>query len=346
VTWEEKISKAISSNPALDEIYIKDIEKNETFPVPNIVKATLHLLENVLQQDTRKAIVVFPEKRYLSFLTVVMHAVSEIITDKKGTVFDFREIQEGQLMKINNYICKFECLKTDKDSIKRIWVRFADENRAYPIEIAPFFQKVGTNRQLSKAPKTCITRKDNNKASTLEILEASKTYLSTSICYITPTNAFKSLFSTISLNDKNLSDLLLDGAVSFDDYSVKSITSGQLDGNPAILLASDLYVLNSYIEKGNKVNSVFINIPPETVEKHQLDALDKLLTQKIPVIFLTNSENSLELAGLEERNFPVLRWDNRLLNAQLCNTTASSIGLKIANCKSQNTTGKAGGLIL
>jgi hypothetical protein len=329
VSWADISAVLLKSESSFDKLNLSFPDNEEILPFPKIIKLTLKLIEESISKNQNKIIVVYPERIYLPSMTVIFQAISDIVSGKLRTDYDIYSFQKSQRLKIDNLICKFVEIKTDKDGVKRIWVEFSDSNYAYPIDQAPFFQRTDTNRRISKAPLKHYIR-SNNDSSVFNTLEANKTFLKDSIYYLNSAKRFRDDFHKITVNDKEILDLMLIGKINTDNV-INIINKGQFSGKPALLFMDNLYTLNSHLSENTKY--VFIDIHDDGIVNSQLDALDYLIKKDSPVIFLTDTVNSFNLEALGNRGFLTLRWDRTSILPDLYSTSAGdNVNSKVYNC--------------
>ena len=215
-----------------------------------------------------------------------------------------------------------------------------------PPEIAPIFQIADSDTKRfskSKAFYDVYSAKralEEAKAlpenrNIIEALTDYKTHLDGSIFLITNVKNAKEYFDQTFINGIPLKDVLLIGKVQTDG-SIDSCYPGQLSGNPAIVLASDLYSVIRAIKQGAKVQSIIINSSQNTLIDNQLDTLDDLSREEFPILCLTDTSNSFELDVLLDRGYNVWRWDANSLVETVYASDQKTAGHRIQNCAKQN----------
>jgi hypothetical protein len=208
----------------------------------------------------------------------------------------------------------------DFDSAERLYIRFSDGGRyGVPPKIAPIFQIADEGARKFSSEKAFFEvysatkalqelESSPNRKNIIDALTDYKTHLDGSIFLITSIKNAKEYFDQTFINGTPLKDVLLIGKVQTDG-SIDSCYSGQLSGNPAIVLASDLYSVIKAIERGANVQSIIINSSQNTVIDNQLDTLDDLSNEEFPILCLTDTSNSFDLDLLLDRSYNVWRWD-------------------------------------
>ena len=237
-------------------------------------------------------------------------------------------------------------VERDFDGKERIYIRFSDGGTyGLPPEIAPIFQIADSETKRfskSKAFYDVYSAKralEEAKAlpenrNIIEALTDYKTHLDGSIFLITNVKNAKEYFDQTFINGIPLKDVLLIGKVQTDG-SIDSCYPGQLSGNPAIVLASDLYSVIKAIEQGAQVQSIIINSSQNTVIDNQLYTLDDLSREEFPILCLTDTSNSFELDVLLDRGYNVWRWDANSLVETIHASNQKTTGKRIRNCAKQ-----------
>ncbi len=342
LNWTEYVKKLLLEHNAWDSITLS-IEDQKTCGVPQIVKASVLLLDNLQRTEGKNNIIVFPERLQSSFIFTIIKLLHNISDGRIDHTYDPSTFKPGDKLKCGNSVVEFVENK-EVNNEKRMVIKFADgmtvENR---IEIFPLFQYTNTKRRISPY-KTYIEEKRAIEAkyyglSTDEkffkVLSDYKTHMDSSIVYMTPVGSTKELISECTIGEKKITDYVLIGNV---DYSgnIKNISSGQLSGTPAIVLASDLYSVVALKEKGHPIQSVIIDVSNANALSSQLDALNELLQLNVPITCVTDVVNSFDLQPFEDRGFNIWRWNESSITKELYSEGDSLINRKVSNCANRN----------
>jgi hypothetical protein len=327
LSWETVSTALLDSKSFFDDWHLT-IPGNSFEPsIPRIIKLTLKLIENSLAGKLNKIIIVYPERMYLPSMTVVLKAISDIISGYFDMDHILHQFHPDQKLKIDNLVCKFISIEK-RNGKEMIHVKFADINWLCPMEKAPFFQKTDTSRRLSKFKGSLAN--NIGITSVLDVLEAKKTFVNDSVYYISSVRKFTEIFSEMRIKGKKLTDLLLLGKINADN-KIDLINTGKLNGNPALLFSENLdFAYGNFPEN---ISSVFIDIHNDAIVNKNLDAFDKLIRRNIPIIVISDTVNSFNFTALEERNFVTLRWDSESIIPGLYSTSSTDvITRKIYNC--------------
>ena len=348
LSWNEYIEELLSTPTVLDNMSLQ--YGDNAIAVSPIVKASIQMLESMIETEGRHNVFVFPEIKELLYEFVLSKIVFNVAAGKINITYDPQTFKSGQKLKYKNCVVEFDkYVKEDFDGKERIYIRFSDGGTyGLPPEIAPIFQIADSDTKRfskSKAFYDVYSAKralEEAKAlpenrNIIEALTDYKTHLDGSIFLITNVKNAKEYFDQTFINGIPLKDVLLIGKVQTDG-SIDSCYPGQLSGNPAIVLASDLYSVINAIGQGAKVQSIIINSSQNTVIDNQLDTLDDLSREEFPILCLTDTSNSFELDVLLNRGYNVWRWDANSLVETIHDSNQKTTGKRIRNCAKQALT--------
>lgn len=350
LSWNEYIEELLSTHTALDNMSLQ--YGDNTIAVSPIVKASIQMLESMIETEGRHNVFVFPEIKELLYEFVLSKIVFNVAAGKINITYDPHTFKPGQKLKYKGCVVEFiECCMDPRDGREKLHIGFAEAKygckRSYqvPIEFAPIFQMASEKiKRLSKEEafyKVYSVTKALEELKSIpssqgivDVLIDYKTHLDGSIFLITSIKNAKEYFDQTFINGTPLKDVLLIGKVQTDG-SIDSCYPRQLSGNPAIVLASDLYSVIKAIEQGAKVQSIIINSSQNTVIDNQLDTLDDLSREEFPILCLTDTSNSFDLDVLLDRNYNVWRWDANSLVETIHASNQKTTGKRIRNCAKQ-----------
>ena len=348
LSWNEYIEELLSTPTVLDNMSLQ--YGDNAIAVSPIVKASIQMLESMIETEGRHNVFVFPEIKELLYEFVLSKIVFNVAAGKINITYDPHTFKSGQKLKYKNCVIEFDrYVERDFDGKERIYIRFSDGGTyGLPPEIAPIFQIADSDTKRfskSKAFYDVYSAKralEEAKAlpenrNIIEALTDYKTHLDGSIFLITNVKNAKEYFDQTFINGIPLKDVLLIGKIQTDG-SIDSCYPGQLSGNPAIVLASDLYSVINAIGQGAKVQSIIINPSQNTVIDNQLDTLDDLSREEFPILCLTDTSNSFELDVLLDRGYNVWRWDANSLVETIHASNQKTTGKRIRNCAKQALT--------
>ncbi|MBQ7352730.1 MAG: DrmE family protein [Clostridia bacterium] len=346
LSWNEYIKELLSTKTVLDDMYLQ----NGNTTVSPIVKASIQMLESMIETEGPHNVFVFPEIKELLYEFVISKIVFNVSAGKININYDPHSFQKGQKLKYKNCIVKFNrYVENDFDGKERIYIEFADGGtRGLPPKIAPIFQIVDSETKRFSKEKAfdevysaqealeeleSITKHCN----IVENLKDYKTHLDGSIFLVTNMRNAKEYFDQALINGTPMKDVLLIGKVQ-GDGSVDSCYAGQLSGNPAIVLVNDLYSIQKAIEHGARAQSVIINSSYGNIIENQLDVLDELSSESFPILCLTDTNNSFNLDVLFDRCYNIWRWNEKSLVDEIHTSGLKTAGYRIKNCAVQKLT--------
>ncbi len=336
--WEEYLTELLSTYKGLDSIEISFDNGHVYREIPLIVKASIAMLDRMNEKLGPFNVFVFPEREQ-SFLTfVLIEVLHSISTGKISSTYDPTGFSIGEKLKIGNAIVEYLGLE-ERDNSLCLMVKCSDLNKSsVPIEALPNFQKVTTNRKLSKYKQYAEARKkalesvsdflrdDSIIKHTAEI----KTHLDKSVYVVSSIAGPKEQLNNCRIADKKVQELLYIAQANYEG-KLTNVSPGQMYGIPAIVLTSDFYSLNSALNE-NPALLVVVDVSNGNMLSSQIDALDELLSRKIPVVCITDMANSFELEPLVSRKFHVWRWNNDTLIHQLYDNPITASDRKVKNC--------------
>lgn len=353
LSWNEYIEELLSTPTVLDNMSLQ--YGDNTIAVSPIVKASIQMLESMIETEGRHNVFVFPEIKELLYEFVLSKVVFNVAAGKISITYDPHNFKLGQKLKYKKCVVLYDGCEIDaKDHRERIRIKFADTRFAtnnvslIPIEFAPIFQiasdkiKKITTQEVFEEHYSVAQAKEELKAipskqGIVDALFDYKTHLDGSVFVVTQKSNAKDYLGQTFINGIPLKDVLLIGEVQ-PDGNIGSCFSGQLSGNPAIVLASDLYSVIKAIEQGAKVQSIIINSSQNTVIDNQLDTLDDLSREEFPILCLTDTSNSFELDVLLDRGYNVWRWDANSLVETIHASNQKTTEKRIRNCSKQALT--------
>ena len=345
LSWNDYIEELLATSTVLDNMSLQNSDNAIT--VSPIVKASIQMLESMIETEGHHNVFVFTEFKELIYEFVLYKIVFNVAAGKINISYDPHSFKAGQKLKYKNCIVEFDqYVDKDFDGAERLYIKFSDGGRyGVPPKIAPIFQIADEGAKRFSSEKAFFEvysatkalqelESSPNRKNIIDALTDYKTHLDGSIFLITNVKNAKEYFDQTFINGIPLKDVLLIGKVQTDG-SIDSCYPGQLSGNPAIVLASDLYSVIKAIEQGAKVQSIIINSSQNTVIDNQLDTLDDLSREEFPILCLTDTSNSFDLDVLLDRGYNVWRWDANSLVETIHASNQKTTGKRIRNCAKQ-----------
>lgn len=338
MNWNDYI-RGILRKPSCFDNVVLSFENNTKIDVPPIIKASLFILDSITKTQGVHNVIVFPEKTQTSFIFAVLKVIYNVITGKIGYCYDPYRFTKGQKLKFKNFVMEFDTIEKDKNGEEKIFVWFSGNFRyGLPIEVAPYFQSTDTKRPLSKYDafaklfriKTVDCKQISIRSNIVEFLSNHKTHIKSTVFYVTSIANAKELLKSIKINYRSIEDMLLIGQVDYRG-EIRNAGSGQLAGTPAITLSPDLFSVIEATRRGVEVQSIILDLS-NNILNAQLNVLDQLYRQKYPIVCVTDTEGSLELGMLEDRDFNIWRWNEESLTKDLYGSSSTILDKKLRNC--------------
>lgn len=343
IEWNEYINQLLSSGTDFDNITISLDEGLCSTEIPPIIKASITMLDKMIEHQGRLNLMVFPEKMQSVFIFTLMKLFHNISSGKIKSSYDPTGFTVGEKLKVGNSIVEYLGIEVRNGS-PCLMIKLADLDKySAPIDILPIFQKVETKRRLSKFPQYNAAKKvalaairgtSTGNEKIAHVAEM-KTHMDSSIFTMTSVAAVKEQLSGCMIDGKKATQIF---HIAQADYEgkIKNISPGQMSGVPAIVFASDLYAISAAVENGAHVQSIIIDGSNANALVDQLDALDDLIKLNVPIVCLTDIANSFELEPYSARGFNIWRWGQETLTDKLYDAVPLSSDKRVKNCAKQS----------
>lgn len=339
--WDEYIKQLLETKCVFGSITLSSSYDSAESNIPPIIKSSILMLESIIKKQDNYNVIVFPEKTLTMFLFTMIKLIHDIYEGQIEKIYNPYSFIIGEKLKFQNCVVEFNgvCFRDGDDRVY-FSIKTSDLEYSAPINIMPFFQRTDTNRNLSSWAKFCATKKKiedrlgdkSCKFKPLAMIADHKTHLESSVYYVSPIINTRTMINEYRPSGEKISDIILIGQTNYEGR-IKNIGGGQLVGIPALVLASDLYAVDTAVNKGNPMNSVIVDISSPSIVFAQLDALDNLIRSGVPITCISNTANSFDLYPLDERGFNFWKWDrNSITNSLYDNGNPNIIDEKIKNC--------------
>lgn len=343
--WEEYVSSLLLAGKEYENMAVSMNDGKTLSEIPPIITASVYMLEKMETKKSRLNVLVFPEKVQSFFFFVSMKLFHSISSGEIQSSYNPSDFVPGERLKVGNAIVEFVELEEREGHIN-IKIRVAGGmTNSLPIEYCPIFQRVKTKRGLSKWPTYFKERKkalgamnpDSSISKKLSYVSDMKTHMKNSVFIMTSITAAKEQILKSSINGKDISKIFYIGQTNYEGI-ISNISPGQMTGNPAAVLASDLYSIIATVENKHSIQSIIIDGSNMNVFSSQLDALDELIRLNIPIVCVTDTANSFEMEGLSERGFNIWRWNDESLTGQLYDTVPLPMDNRTKYCATHSVT--------
>lgn len=340
--WHDYIAQLLAQKCSFDGISLSFGNSDHSIGVPPIIKASILMLDKMIAHQGKFNILVFPERIQSIFIFTLIKLLHNIAEGKIERAYDPEAFKPGEKLKLGNAVVEFVGIE-ERNSGQRMRIKVADKGTSLiidaPIEHFPFFQRTNTQRRLSTYTQYVEEKKKlegladylTTDEKFLKLLADYRTHMDSSIVNMTSVINAKELFSECKLCGRALKDILLVGHADYEG-NIKNIGAGQLDGIPAIILASDLYAIVALAEHEHPIQSIIIDGSNANALLNQMDALDELMHLGIPITCVTDTVNSFDLQPFLNRQFNLWRWDKTSITKDLYDVSTLSSDRKIKHC--------------
>lgn len=340
--WHDYVAQLLAKKSTFDGISLSFEDNAHSVGIPPIIKASVLMLDKMIAQQGKFNIFVFPERIQSIFIFTLIKLMHNIAEGKIERAYDPETFKPGEKLKLGNSVVEFVGID-ERNHAQRLRIKVVDKGTDLiidaPIENFPLFQRTNTRRRLSTFSQYVDEKKrlehiasgltPNEKF--LKLLSDYRTHMDSSIVNMTSVINAKELFSVCKLCNRDIKDILLVGQADYEG-KVTNIGAGQLEGIPAIVLASDLYTISALAEQGHPIQSIIIDGSNSNTLLGQLDKLDELMRLGVPITCVTDIVNSFDLQPFLDRQFNLWRWDNTSITDQLYDASTLSSDRKIKHC--------------
>jgi len=337
--WQEYVSRILAGSASFDGLSLSFEDSEQSFDVPPIIKASILMLDKMLQHQGSFNILVFPERIQSIFIFTIVKLLYNISEGRIDHGYDPASFKKGDRLRFESAVVEFDSIE-ETSSGMRMKIRLAENlTVSAPVEFFPLFQytftkkKLSTNKQFVEAKKAAAKKlaQLSSDQRYVKLLADHKTHMESSIVNMTSIINTKQLINGCKLCGQSIKDAVLIGQADFEGI-VRNTGAGQLGGIPAIVLASDLYAISEMAEKGHPIQSIIIDASNANALVAQLPELDKLMRREIPITCVTDVVNSFDLQPFLERGFSLWRWDETSITDKLFDASPLSSDKKTKHC--------------
>lgn len=340
--WRDYVAQLLSQESSFDGISLSFEGVSHSEGIPPIIKASVLMLDKMIENQGKYNILVFPERIQSVFIFTLVRLLHNIAGGQIKRDYDPEAFMPGEKLKLGNAVVEFVGIEEDSDG-RRMRIKVLDNGTGLiisaPIAFFPLFQLTNTRRRLSTYKQYVDEKKKAENLVSyltadekfLKLLSDYRTHMDSSIVNMTSVINAKQLFSTCKLCGHNINELLLIGQADYEG-TVRNVGAGQLGGTPAIVLASDMYTIAAMAERGHPIQFIIIDGSNANALLNQMDALDSLMRLGVPITCVTDTVNSFDLQPFLNRQFNLWRWDEASITDQLYNVTTLSSDWRIRHC--------------
>lgn len=335
--WNDYIEQLLSRESSFDGVSLSFDDHHQTVGVPAIIKASVLMLDRMLECQGKFNILVFPERIQSIFIFTLVKLLYNISEGRIDSNYNPEAFHPGEKLRFGKAVVEFIGTEV-RDGQTCMKLQLADLTTSAPVTYFPLFQKT-TAQKLSKYKSFDEARKDADAKlrfmspdeKHLKLLADHKTHMDSSIVNMTSIINTKELISKCKLCGQKISDILLIGQADYEG-NVRNVGAGQMGGTPAIVLASDLYAIAEMARKGHPIQSIIIDGSNANALLSQMDALDDLMQLGVPVTCVTDIVNSFDLQPFLDRKFNLWRWDKQSITKKLYGANQLAVDQKTEFC--------------
>ncbi len=334
LSWESFLKLILENPVAFDECRMQIGDSLGT--VPKIIKATITLLDQMIDQDSIKNVIILPESKYLPKLISIFWYLLLIMKGSVFSLYDPRDFKEGEILRLGKSRVKVK----GYDEKNRLIVNTRDETiYAIPLEILPVLQRTKTSTLTSskifqrerEIYENKVLNSDMENQSFINNIKKFRTHMSQAIIHVGKTTNFSDIIDDMKISESGLTDLLMFEKIN-SDGSAKYLGNKITGGNPSIINAPNLYAANRhYSKKNGNVEKIFFEAANSNDVINQLGSLDDITRQSIKLTVLIDNKESSCISYLLDRKFQIWAWDEVSLSKDLYNDEFSQISNKLKN---------------
>lgn len=340
--WHDYVAQLLSQTSSFDGISLSFEDNAHSVGIPPIIKTSVLMLDKMIAHQGKFNILVFPERIQSIFIFTLIKLLHNIAEGKIERAYDPEAFKPGEKLKLGNAVVEFVGIEV-RNSEQRMRIKVVDKGTPLiidaPIENFPLFQRTNTQRRLStynqyieeKRKLEDVSGRLTPDEKFLTLLSDYRTHMDSSVVNMTSVINAKELFSICKLCGRDIKDILLIGHADYEG-TVRNIGAGQLDGIPAIVLASDLYAIAALAEQRHPIQSIIIDGSNANTLLSQMDALDELMRLGVPITCVTDIVNSFDLQPFLDRQFNLWRWDETSITDRLYNVSTLISDKKTKHC--------------
>lgn len=266
--------------------------------------------ENKTKENMRAAITL-PETNYSLPLLIIFDCLTSVLN---GNNIAARAYSKGQKLKFGNCIVEYIGEKQHPNiRRKQIHVKLSDVEIGIDPIYSKYLHKTDTNRTLSPQKTYHINKKRINKKYNIsdvsdesqlivQELFANKTNIEKPVVLLDSPSCFFNVIEKLKIKGKPILNFLI--VARGDEKGCWKIeNSGQFDCIPAIILASDLYIMNKLLKENPELEKspIYINGTNLHFIDSYLDSYDQISARKNSVFLVSDYVSLFDLSVLFKR---------------------------------------------
>ena len=105
--WENYVKGILSEKDALDELRVSTNGGVGQTQFPPVIRASVRILDKILESGCKRNIFVFPEKQHMLFLFMLAKVIHNLTDGKIGKNYDPSLFTPGQKVKLGDAVAEF-----------------------------------------------------------------------------------------------------------------------------------------------------------------------------------------------------------------------------------------------
>lgn len=289
-----------------------------------IVKASMKMVSDLESRGCRKIAIGFPNLEFAEYEFILGWALNAILNDDNSSQYSIDKFKKGQNIKLKNVVCRylgienrFSKLSNKTDSY--VVLQFCDgEKRFIPINQTPIFQDTDA-KKLSSSKSFDKAKKDIEKElDIITSIRTRRTHLKKTVFFSSIENkneTIKKLGET-TINGFKIKNLVLLGQLNGNgDYS--SMLSNTDIGTPALVVSSDLYGINNYLQETDAQTLHSVVFRANKSIKVQYDPFKEIGYADCSKIALFDSFDRETSEFLSEQEYVLFNWNTKTIISTL-----------------------------
>ena len=163
--WNEYIEQLLSRESSFDGISLSLGDASRPVGVPPIIKASVLMLDRMLECQGKFNIMVFPERIQSIFIFTLVKLLYNISEGRIERAYDPEKFQPGEKLRFGKAVVEFVRMEEHGDK-KCMRIRLADLDYIAPIELFPLFQKTNAKKTSKYAVFSAEEKEARKKLST------------------------------------------------------------------------------------------------------------------------------------------------------------------------------------
>jgi len=309
---------------------ISNIEKGITsLPIHPLYKFSLGLAMNAIMHQKHNRLII-----YVPVYSDLMNWLTFFITLEMMKI-EYRDISEeifdfdiGEKLLFNNHIVEFQSYDPNRNVF---WLKTKDGNTTYPADRGNDLQHISTDRPLA----TLKAVMNDYKKRPVNILDhlinvstgGNHEHFQNTLLYVNTINDTNRFITKTRIAEEQVSNIFLWGKLG-SDGTIKQLANTRFThAKASCVLVPKTYYIEDLIErKTHSIHAVLINNINDC--KNELQDIESLIDNDIPIIIGANPDNLKDLELFTELDFQIWNWSKTLTEKTLDSETKYFSGLK------------------